>query len=98
MNSGDYLKLSITDNGCGIPPEMLNRIFDPYFTIKPTGDRAAYYRRKFGAVTLPTTATELILSFDPSVCRKHIKNIQITEIGTKAHLFKIKGVADNRQG
>ncbi len=31
---GYYLKLSISDNGCGIPPEILPRIFDPYFTTK----------------------------------------------------------------
>ncbi|WP_394708010.1 PAS domain S-box protein [uncultured Desulfosarcina sp.] len=38
MNPGHYLKLSIADNGCGIPPEMISRIFDPYFTTKPTGE------------------------------------------------------------
>ncbi|RMI16970.1 MAG: sensor histidine kinase [Calditrichaeota bacterium] len=26
--------LTITDNGCGIPPEVMNRIFDPFFTTK----------------------------------------------------------------
>jgi len=63
------------------------------FTIKPTGDRATYYRRKFGAQTLPTTATELILSIDLGVCRKNLKNIQILESGAKEHFFRIKGVA-----
>ena len=38
MNPGNYLKLSIADTGYGIPPEMINRIFDPYFTTKPTGE------------------------------------------------------------
>ena len=38
MNPGNYLKLSIADTGHGIPPGMINRIFDPYFTTKPTGD------------------------------------------------------------
>ena len=38
MNPGSYLKLSIGDNGCGIPPDIRNRIFEPYFTTKPTGE------------------------------------------------------------
>jgi CheY-like chemotaxis protein len=38
MHPGKYLRLCIDDTGCGIPPELLNRIFDPYFTTKPTGE------------------------------------------------------------
>jgi len=30
----EWLRLSIADTGCGIPPEMLDRIFEPYFTTK----------------------------------------------------------------
>ena len=29
--------LSVTDNGCGILPEVVDRIFIPFFTTKPTG-------------------------------------------------------------
>lgn len=29
--------ISIADSGCGIPPESLPRIFDPFFTSKPIG-------------------------------------------------------------
>ncbi|HPT69627.1 MAG TPA: response regulator, partial [Syntrophomonas sp.] len=30
-------RLSVADEGDGIPEEILSRIFDPYFTTKPTG-------------------------------------------------------------
>ncbi len=31
---GEYLQLSVTDTGSGIPPAVLERIFEPYFTTK----------------------------------------------------------------
>ncbi len=31
------VEISITDTGCGIPPENINRIFDPFFTTKGVG-------------------------------------------------------------
>ena len=34
---GKYVRISVRDRGCGIPPETLPRIFDPYFTTKKTG-------------------------------------------------------------
>ena len=33
---GEYVKLTITDNGCGIGEEILQNIFDPFFTTKNT--------------------------------------------------------------
>ncbi len=35
---GEYVKISIEDNGTGISQVHLARIFDPYFTTKPTGN------------------------------------------------------------
>jgi CheY-like chemotaxis protein len=34
---GDYVRLSVADTGHGMPPWVLNRIFEPYFTTKETG-------------------------------------------------------------
>lgn len=32
-----YLELAVTDTGCGIAPEIREKIFHPYFTTKPVG-------------------------------------------------------------
>lgn len=35
---GDYLRLMVKDSGCGMTPEILSSIFDPYFTTKNLGE------------------------------------------------------------
>lgn len=37
LNPGTYVKLSVEDSGYGISSEILNKIFDPYFTTKQIG-------------------------------------------------------------
>ena len=34
---GDKVKISVRDNGCGIPDDTLPKIFDPFVTTKPVG-------------------------------------------------------------
>jgi PAS domain S-box-containing protein len=38
LEPGPYLKLRVSDTGHGMPPEVLRRIFDPYFTTKQGGE------------------------------------------------------------
>ena len=35
--TGEYIHISVRDNGDGIPKEALKKIFQPFFTTKPTG-------------------------------------------------------------
>jgi PAS domain S-box-containing protein len=37
FNPGIYVKLSVTDTGHGMNKEIIEKIFDPYFTTKPPG-------------------------------------------------------------
>lgn len=38
LDPGPYLMLSVSDTGPGIPPELMEHIFDPYFTTKARGE------------------------------------------------------------
>lgn len=34
---GETVEIKVSDNGCGIPPEALDKLYTPFFTTKPAG-------------------------------------------------------------
>ena len=38
ISLGERIEISIRDNGTGIPPEIREKIFNPFFTTKPAGE------------------------------------------------------------
>ncbi|MET0292294.1 MAG: response regulator [Steroidobacteraceae bacterium] len=37
VRAGDYVVISVSDTGTGMPPEIIAKAFDPFFTTKPIG-------------------------------------------------------------
>ncbi len=38
LKAGDFVEVSVSDVGCGMPPDVLAHAFDPFFTTKPLGE------------------------------------------------------------
>jgi signal transduction histidine kinase/CheY-like chemotaxis protein len=63
LPAGDYVEVSLADDGVGMPPEVLARVFDPFFTTKPIGQGTGlglsmvygYIRQSGGYVTVDST-------------------------------------------
>lgn len=37
LHPGEYIEITVSDNGPGIEPEIIDRLFDPFFTTKEVG-------------------------------------------------------------
>ncbi len=61
--AGEYVALAVSDTGCGMSPDLLERVFEPFFTTKPAGKGTglglsqvfAFARQAEGQVQLEST-------------------------------------------
>ncbi len=72
LDPGRYVLLSLRDSGCGMAPEVVDRLFQPFFTTKPVGQGTGlglsmvygYMRQIGGAVEIrsqPGQGTTVLL-------------------------------------
>lgn len=75
LKDGNYLKISVTDSGAGIPEENLTKVFDPYFSTKEMGSQKGM---------------GLGLSICHSIIKRHDGQIKVeskTGVGTTFHIY-----------
>jgi signal transduction histidine kinase len=72
--AGEYLELTFLDTGPGIRPEILPRVFDPYFSTKPRG---------------AVRGMGLGLSLCLAIVRKHRGHVTASSPGAGGALFTV---------
>ena len=84
LGSGRYVRISLQDNGKGIPEENLPKIFDPYFTTKDT-----YSQKGLG----------LGLSICHAILKRHKGHISVESesgIGTRVSVYLPAAVEETK--
>ena len=100
IEPGDFLELSVKDNGSGIPLAIQNKIFDPYFTTKETGKGTGMglaivhgiIKKYGGFITCTSTVREgtvfnIFLPIFKGQAYPEIKPLRFTVRGTERILF-----------
>lgn len=110
LQPGKYVCLEVTDNGCGMPPEVMKKIFDPFFSTKNTGRGvglcavAQIVRKHNGAITVssqPGQGTTFRLHLPCTSGRQPASAPETASATTHSKSWRGKGtvlVVDDEQG
>jgi len=101
LEQGEYVMLTVSDTGCGIDPEALNKIFEPYFTTKAQGkgtglglsvvygivNKHKGYIEVFSEPLKGTTFNVYLPNMDKSTKNLSLDAIDVMETGTERILI-----------
>ena len=111
---GDAVEITVRDNGTGIPPEIRDRLFQPFFTTKPTGEGTGLglsisydiiTQQHGGRITVesePGAYTEFTIRLPRRVaaggCRMTVSILVVDDESDVAELFRQRFRREVRQG
>ena len=109
LQDGPYVAVTVRDDGCGIAPELLEKVFDPFFTTKPLGQGTGlglstiygFARQSGGHVAIhsvPGRGTEVILMLPASNQQESCeqRRPQVDQRGAGEHVLVVEDMASVR--
>ncbi|GET40563.1 trifunctional serine/threonine-protein kinase/ATP-binding protein/sensor histidine kinase [Microseira wollei] len=71
-NMGDFVEIRLKDNGFGIPPDIGDKIFHPFFTTKPTGEGTGLGLSISHDIIVGQHSGEIKVESEPGLCTEFI--------------------------
>jgi PAS domain S-box-containing protein len=107
LTAGEYVRISVSDNGAGMTKETLSRVFEPFFTTKAPGRGTGlglstiygFVKQSNGNITIYSelgTGTTVNLYLPRSVDAKHAQQAAAPSEAQAAKGERVLVVEDNR--